>query len=400
MQNIPQLEESLADDIVGDFEYEAPGRQKKEFLPWHRPRKQFVRDRQWRKEIQELISERNSKGDTLKYLGLPGVDLLDLRYFHNTVCEPNKLKLRFLGFNSAAAPNSEAQTELNISSDEVKRLPWVDHSSNVIHDDFRLVGNTKSIAYKETLDSGPYDIVNLDLCDGFAKQAPQAKQAPGKLEVTHYDAMNQLLSIQARNSKPWLLFLTTRVGKNDINKDALEKLLSKYEHCLLDCEAFREASSTHFKITNNEELSQAITSEEGLINVFLTGICKWLLGCALGQNPPTKIKLKSVIGYRVALDAAHEDLISLALKFEPIFIAANDPIGLAKHSANTLSECELAPKIVSKVANRTDADKCLDENESLHNEMTNSMAGLLELARYDVTEFHRWVQAGYPVPQS
>lgn len=159
-------------------------------------------------------------------------------------------------------------------------------------------------------------------------------------------------------------------------------------------------SSTHFGIVDSDGLSQAIETEDGLINVFLTGICKWLLGCALGQNPPTKVKLKSVIGYRVEHDATHEDLISLAIKFEPSFIAGDDPIGLANQSVNMPDECELAPRIIPKIANRSDADKCLDEDEGLHNEMTTAMAGLLELARYDVPEFHRWVQAGCPVPQS
>lgn len=390
MQNIQLPEEGLADDIVGDFEYEAPQRQKKEFLPWHRPRKQFVRDRQWMSEIKDLISKQKPEDGTLKYLGLPGIDLLDLRYFHNTICQPNELKLRFLGFNRAAAPNNKAQTELNISRDEVKRLPWVDHISDVIQDDFKLVGNVNSKAYRETLKFGPYDVVNLDLCDGFAIQAP------GELEGTHYNAINQLLSIQARYKNPWLLFITTRVGKNHINQDALEKLLNNYRQNLSECTAFRDASSTHFSIVDNDGLLHALEAEDGLVNVFLTGICKWLLGCALGQTPPTKVSLKSVIGYRVAQDAVHEDLISLALKFEPSFIAAIDPIGLANHSANKLNECELSPRLVTKVAKRKNADKILAEDDGLHLEMINAMAELLNLARYDVSEFHNWITAGCP----
>lgn len=393
MPNSQQLflqEEELADDIVGVVEYEAPLPQKKGFLPWHRPRKQYVRDYQWRHQIEELLPELQLDGGLLRYLGLPGVDLLDLRYFHDSICAPGGMKLRFLGFNSAACPNSAAQTELNISLDEVSRLPYVDPSSDVIPDDFRQVGNDRSIAWRQTRKLGPYDIINLDLCDGFAAEAP------GGLESTHYDALNRLLSLQARNRNPWLLLLTTRVGKGHVHEDVLEKLVAKYRQNLVDCEAFKGASLERFFIGDGAQLSEAVGTENGLTNVFLTGICKWLLVCALGQNPPTKVELKSVIGYRVEQEAAHEDLISLALKFVPTFNPADDPIGLANQPPAALDECSLAKKLLNRVANRKNADAILAEDEPLHQKMAEAMAVLLELARYDVAEFHNWVQNGCP----
>ncbi|WP_415878162.1 PP_RS20740 family protein [Methylomonas sp. TEB] len=390
MENNIPVEEGLADDIVGEYQYEAPQRQKKEFLPWHRPRKQFVRDRQWRSEIVKLVEAAPPIDGVIKYLGLPGLDLLDLRYFHNTICERQNLKLRFLGFNTAAAPNDEAQTEFNLCRDEVKRLEQIDPLSDVIRDDFRLVGNPNSKAFKETAKLGPYDVVNLDLCDGFAKHPP------GHLDGTHYDAMSQLLSIQARNKNPWLLFLTTRVGNNDIHRDVLDRLLDKYRENLINCTAFREKSFEHFSIQNNDDLLNAIQTEPGLTNIFLTGICKWLLSCSINQTPPTKVKLISVFGYRVSQDANHEDLISLAIKFEPCSTAVADPFGLANHQGNRPTECELSPNFVAKVANRKDADNILSTNDQLHGEMITAMADLLSLARYDTGAFQSWVNAGCP----
>lgn len=390
MENNIPIEEGLADDIVGDYEYEAPQRQKKEFLPWHRPRKQFVRDRQWRNEIASLVNANRPLNDVIKYLGLPGLDLLDLRYFHNTICEQHNLNLRFLGFNTAAAPNNEAQTEFNLCRDEVKSLKWIDPLSDVIRDDFRLVGNPNSKAFKETFKSGPYDVVNLDLCDGFAKHPP------GHLEGTHYDAISRLLSIQARNKNPWLLFLTTRVRNIDIHQVTLDRLLEKYRDNLLNCEAFRQKSAEHFSIENNDDLLEKIQTESGLTNIFLTGICKWLLSNTIIQTPPTKVKLTSVIGYRVVQDTTHEDLISLAIKFEPCSTTAVDPLGLANYQENGPTECELSPNFVAKVANRKDADNILSMNEELHNEMITSMADLLSLARYDTGAFQTWVKDGCP----
>ena len=121
-----------ADDIAPAVVYEArvPGR--KSFLPWHKPRKQYVRHHQWRAEIDLMLNDAPRADNTLKYLGLPGPDLLDLRHLHAEICEPRDLGFRFLGFNNAAKPSSAAQTELNISLDEVNRLSRIDPQSEIV----------------------------------------------------------------------------------------------------------------------------------------------------------------------------------------------------------------------------------------------------------------------------
>src|SRR4051812_14989998 len=98
----PEEEPGHADDIVEIRSYEAPLPVKRTFAPWHRPRKQFVRDHQWKVQINSMLADVPTEDGTLKYLGLPGADLLDLRHFHSEVCLPQNIGLRFLGFNSAA----------------------------------------------------------------------------------------------------------------------------------------------------------------------------------------------------------------------------------------------------------------------------------------------------------
>jgi hypothetical protein len=132
MVNSPADDEEYADDIFGASDYEAPKPKKKEFLPWHKPRKQYVRRYQWCEQIKKLFApvptdDVASTGETtLRYFGLPGIDLLDLRYFHDQVCEPSQLRMRFLGFNKGANPESPAQTELNISLLDVISIPLFD----------------------------------------------------------------------------------------------------------------------------------------------------------------------------------------------------------------------------------------------------------------------------------
>ena len=92
---------------------------------------------------------------------------MDLRYFGTAVCAPRSLKLRFLGFNDAADPLSGDQTELNISLDELSKSASFDPLSEILPDDFRQLINENSIAWQKTLEIGPYDVVNLDLCDGL-----------------------------------------------------------------------------------------------------------------------------------------------------------------------------------------------------------------------------------------
>jgi hypothetical protein len=386
MQDLPANDnEELADEIFGAETYKAPEPQKKDFSPWHKPRKQFVRHHQWCKQIEALLEEMRPDGNTLKYLGLPGDDLLDLRYFHTQVCEPRKMGFRFLGFNHSADPKNSMQTDLNISLDEVRRLSRVDHLSEIIWDDFRLVADESSKAWDKTKALGPYDIINLDLCDGFGAQKP------GTLD-THYNAVSRLMSLQAKNKFPWLLFLTTRTGKQDIHADLLQKFIEMYERNLADCAPFKQTSTDELAIGDADALRVAITTPDGHLPIFLMGICKWILGLALGQQPQSKVEVKSIIGYRIDVSAAHDDLISLALRFEPTFAPTEDPLGLANLPAALLSECTLAAKVLKRLGKRRCADKILADNAVLMSEMVTATETLLALARYDVEAYQTWLQ--------
>ena len=378
--------ESLADEMPEVPAYAATLPRMRDFLPWHRPRKQYVRKYQWCEEIWRMLDDSPLTDGTLKYMGLPGVDLLDLRYFHNAICETRNIKLRFLGFIESAKPTNDAQTEFNVSLDEVRRLPRVDPMSHVIGDDFALVAKEDSFAFRKARELGPFDVINLDLCDGFGAQAP------GGLDQTYYDAVNSLLTLQSRYKNPWLLLLTTRADRANVNPEVLQKLLDKYINNLTNSAPFREASLESFDIGTKDALCAAANTAEGLLAVFLTGLCKWFLGLALKQRPPTAVKLLSVIGYRVKVDAEHEDLISLALRFKPTHLPPSDPLGLASHQGVAPDEYQLATSALKQVAKREDADKRLIDDAGLNQEMIDATSSLLGLARYDVDAYRAWVQ--------
>ncbi len=174
--------DSLAADLFVTSEF-APSRPAPPaFQPWHRPRKQFVRRFQWLEQISRLGG---AAGSPIRYLGLPGTDLFDLRFIHREICEPAQRQMTFLGFNRAL---KAGDPDLNTSLDEVRRLPYVDSRSELLGEDFRLLANTTSIAWKRAVDLGPFDVINLDLCDSVATDRPAA----GSI----YDAMQRLMGFR------------------------------------------------------------------------------------------------------------------------------------------------------------------------------------------------------------
>lgn len=375
----------LSEGIFGTKTYEAVVPAARDFLPWHRPRKQFVRHFQWCEQIGELLEGVQPDGNTLRYLGLPGIDLLDLRYFHSELCEARDLQLRFLGLNNQSGSEGKQQTDLNTSLDEVRKLAKVDPQSDVILDDFSSLANADSIAWQKTRELGPYDVVNLDLCDGFGKDDP------GSLSNNNYDAVARLMSLQSRHKNPWLLLLTTRAGKDHVHAEVLKKLVDQYCDNLSTCDSFKKASSDKFNIEDDSALQEALKNGAGLLAVFIIGICKWLLLLGVTQRPPTKMEVKSVLGYKIEKSADHEDLISVALRFEPMLIPTADIGGLSSTITENPDECALSTKALKRVAKRKNADDILADDSKLNEKMIEETISLLKLARYEVSKYREWL---------
>ena len=384
---IPGPEGKLSDDLFGLPEYEALPPVQRPFLPWHRPRKQYVRSEQWAIQIGKLFDDLGTDSGMLRYLGLPGIDLLDLRYFHSQLCLRRNLDLLFLGFNTEAQDGSPAQVELNISLDEVKKLPRVSPRSLIVNFDIATLANENSLGFKHAKTLGPFDVVNLDLCDGFGSASP------GSLGDNQYNALGQLLSLQFRNKNPWLLLLTTRVGCDHVHKNFLDRIVQKYLDNLANCAEFQTTSQSELQIGDARSLGAAIQAADTLLPVILAGLCKWVVGLAINNSPPSEVEVKSVIGYKVDHESPCEDLISLAIRFTPKMTSVADPMNVIRPAANLPNECKLSTQALKRIIKRKDADAMLLGDAELRKDMTNGMADLLSIARYDRTSFITWVQA-------
>ena len=372
-------QDDLTTGIFGNIEYAQPRTAPKKFKPWHKPRKQFVRRKQWSALLRRLYENRGGR-DPLRYLGLPGTDLIDLRYLHEQLCRENDRPLCFLGFNTEAQRGSPAHIELNISLDEVRRLSNVDEQSAVLPDDFRLVGNENSIAWSHTRQLGPFDVVNIDLCDGLASDPPQN-------DGSIYTALAQLMALQARNSNPWLLLITTRIGRGMFDGDAEQRLISHFRENVANCEGFAEACEQLLE-SNVESIDPATCSEADLLNLMIVAIGKWLSKLVQYQAP-SRVELASTLGYRVDPIAAQEDLVSLALRFEPVIVASAD--ALSPTAPAPVDECATAKAILRRSAHRLDVDNILKQQPDLHEKLIGETERLLADARYDVAGYRPWL---------
>ena len=373
-------QDDLASGIFPDVEYSPTQPELKEFKPWHKQRKQFVRRKQLSKLLQRLYRQREPS-DPLRYLGLPGTDLIDLRYLHNELCSADKRPLRFLGFNTEAHPGSPAHIELSISLDEVRRLPDVDPLSEVLHDDFRQVGNDESIAWSRVQRLGPYDAINIDLCDGLASDPPQN-------DASIYRALSHVMALQARNHTPWLLFISTRIGRGEFDADAEQILVGWFRKNVSECEGFAEACG---RILQSEasSIDPATCSQADLLHLMTVAIGKWLSAMMQVQGT-SRLELASVHGYQVNPDSPCEDLVSLALRFQPVIQGSPDPLSPAP--PDPLDECEIAKSILRRSTNRINIDEVLYDDRELNDELIGETQELLAQARYDATGYRTWLQ--------
>ncbi len=193
-----------------------------DFKPWHRIRKQFIREKQWNHEIyhlaqrlrRELQQAENEWGASitaaqenlnvavpeslrverpLRCLMLPGDDLLDIRSMWQCL-ESEGCFLRFLGFNNSLG-SDEQKRQMVIRESAVTQLAKVCKSSHVTADKFQDIGNNNSQAYRLFRQYGPYDVVNLDLCDSLV---PRGK--PNEMDA-NYTALAPTIALSNSLSK-------------------------------------------------------------------------------------------------------------------------------------------------------------------------------------------------------
>ncbi|MGD0785562.1 MAG: hypothetical protein ABR969_07090 [Sedimentisphaerales bacterium] len=355
----------------------------KEFKPWHKPRKQWVRYEQWNAEVARLIDDLHISDRPLRYLSLPGDDLLDIRTL-SELCEQKSVPLKCLGFNNGL-PANENISELNISKSEVFK---VHSSSSVLKDDFCSLADNKSVAYQRLEDFGSFDVINLDLCDSLSPlEGPP-----------YHDAIYNLFNLQIKSrSEPWLFFLTTRSDTRLIKREHLTQYWENILHNAEHSSDFREKLEGLIGIAiagiqTNVALIRKLRSPH-FAQIFGLAIGKWLLRMMMSGNPLWPVTMLDSCWYRV--DRRRKpNMLSLAFRFDQFTESRTDHSGIVAtelHPMPLPDEIGLAKLLIEKICSIKDIDMLLANNPELLEKMILKSTDLLEAARYPVNRYREYL---------
>lgn len=395
-----------------------------DFKPWHKVRKQFIRERQWNELVRRVVdrylrqqlqhepvdwSLDQDEDDTvnqmteipesvrversLNCLVIPGDDLLDVRSLWSYI-RSYKCFIRYLGFNEAQGSDQRG-TRVHVSNNEVTSLDRVARDSRVIPDRFQSIASQNSQAYRYLKEHGPFHIVNLDLCDSLF---PTRVAEPND----YYKAVHRLAEYQMKTqTSPWLLFVTTQVEPAVVNGPELERM----------CKPIRTNWDTHPEfalrlgavIPNAAFEVDGVTiniselDEERMIFVFGVALGKWLMALATSASPQWFLQM--LRSYRYAVRRGpFADMLSLAFLFRPKFSPPVDATGLSDLQIavpHFPSEVECALKLVSAMQNIADVDALLQDDTDLRALMETASADLLESAGFDRGKYLQWPDRYY-----
>ncbi len=346
-------------------EYADPDGPSRACAPWHRPRKQYVREKCWLAPTKDLLAG-VQVDEGLRYLGLPGTDLLDIRYFLDELCTDGR-KMRFVGFNNAATGSSPEATELSLALSEVHlRDAQVDAQSRIVSDDIRMVGSLNTIAHDAVSEAAPYDVINLDLTQSIGADPLTAKPSM-------YDAVQNILQLQIGRTRPWMLLLTSTLDQPTFSPDSVQHFRREFDRLLEDCPHLEELCADLFGLTTD-----ALDNDpDGNVFVYMAAVavCRWLQHCA-GRGPFWRMNLRAAFVYELDWDPDAYGMVHLSVKCTPTYATGVDPSGLAKGQP-VHDVCEDAEQIIKKLEKVVNVDAKVRSDEALRRRLNSRTLELL-----------------------
>ncbi|NWB23940.1 MULTISPECIES: hypothetical protein [unclassified Pseudomonas] len=370
---------------------------KTDFAPWHKPRKQWIRDCQWGRLTVALIKRLGLRdsGRPLSYLSLPGVDLLDVRSLEDVLNE-NNVKLSFLGLNFIERDAAEVHAEQALSLNEVRSLDFVDKNSSVINERFEDLCNTDSIANQRVLEKHKtFDIINIDLCASFARHKPGTWNSL-------YTAIHKLVAHQAfYRSEDWVFLITSRNDKSKVDAAAFAALIGSVVDSFGDEIAssyIEEKFGINYQEFKSAAYSQARLSSLEHRNCFTSAFGIWKLRLLIGGSPSSKTDMHEPYGYHVESDDAITDMVSMSFWCSRLPQAHADLSGLSgfKPEDQDARQREVfknsADKIVKSSLACIDLDRHLIDNPPEFEQAVTRSKSLLKKARYSIDKYEEWVE--------
>ncbi|MCG5450779.1 PP_RS20740 family protein [Micromonospora hortensis] len=377
-QDLPVPDET-PDDLAPVYQQPVPiGGIPRQFKPWHRPRKQFVRRKQWVNSFGDLLDHLcgvDNKRTEVNYIGLPGSDLLDVRLFSEE-CAKRGLLLRYLGFDRTAIGDSPESSHLNLSRDELFKSGHIHRESIVMPDEFLELADVNSMAYANA-NRLSFDVVNLDFC-GSATNQPGGK---GNI----YQALLNLMRVQWKRDEPWVLLLTSafdRDGQGGNGVQNAAKFVGALEERLAACEKALTEARKAFGAGSDAALPELEScGDEVYSRWLLLAFISWL--STIGrQVRSARFKVISVFSYRLSKNHPAPNMFSLAIRVTPYDLAVHDPASLIP-APELPDECAELEQQAARMGSVKDVDTALRADETLFEGMRSEMADLLADLRYD-----------------
>ena len=375
--------DEFREGVYGRLSEEAPPPPalKTNFAPWHHPVKQVVRTEQWAKLVGKLLADEGAPEDgILRYLTLPGDDLLDVR----TVAEAcgGKARVRYLGFNSSEtvdelAPWAEAQATLQQES-------LADPQSQVLPDRIEDIAAPGSNAASRLESMLPFDVINLDACNHLS-------YVRGGRQTSLFDALARIIEHQLRATRPWLLFITTRVATDFLVGAARDAFDAAIAANLLAAEGFglQLCETLDIKLDRLDDELLRIWSGDGkpLLQLFAVSLGKHILSFIHAQpNFRARVELASIYCY--AVRKGPPDMLALALRITPGRMRLAQP-------GQTIAPAPIEPADALQIARRAAKIANLDDeiakDGALLLRARLETEKLLMINSYDITAYRVWL---------
>lgn len=384
-----ETDRRIADDILpAQIDEPAVPVELNVLLPWHKPRKQLVRERQWLHFSRHLIQKEKGQpglpdppnGDPeVRYLTLPGIDYLDVRQLAD-VCRESGCLLTSTGFQSGGEKNPHV-ARAKVREQSLIDAGHISINSHTFPRPFQDIAHADSQAYRELKRKGPFHIINIDACGSIAP--PEAKHAQRLIDAIYRTVELQLDTMNGR----WLLFITTDVRPNSIAGETLTKLR---DVILSNADANKNFRRQAIPLLDPEEVDIRLAAERASKNIgerflclFSLGLAKWLIELASGMH--WDMKTHPPFCYSTMPQGSEiPSMMCLAFEFLPRLQGLPDPFGIARAQPALATEREdMSVRAADMIGRMSNVDSQMKSDEPLRTRMIENLRNSLEEAGYD-----------------
>lgn len=353
------------------------------YKPWHKPRKQWVRECQWWAHLEKML-ERYSQlflNETkVRYFGLPGEDLLDVDYISKKMASSKELsdkKLLIHGILSSPIEQQKANSRLT----ELLDRKNVDYASKVEHFNFNSLSSVSAVLWGKMKGIAPYHLINLDFCEKIFQDQT-------------ISAVHNLLDYQFKSlpEKPWIFCLTTKVDAKGDNLDVLKRL-DKCLHSIESDELSIYRLDKHFKpvfdaIQEKLSIDKTVDNIALFTDIYIVGFVIWLILKA--RNKDISFKLKSSAKYGVADDKGVPDMYSFVFQFKGEIIIEPDVQGVAILKGlhqNIQYDKDPREIVIERLFNSVNVDHTLNDDKIKFQKYIDDTKEALVSCGYDVNNY-------------